>query len=319
LLARGLDVNARERGDNTYAMHWAAAGGHLDVVRRLADAGGDVVGHGDDHELEVIGWATCWDGCDDAAHRDVADFVVSRGARHHIFSAVAMSLDDEVRKIVARDPSALNRRMSRNESNQTPLHFAVRMKRGEMVALLLDLGADPLAVDSAGQPVSFYAESKDIDRGVMERIRSLTTAELTSAERGHRASNPGPMDLAAVLSLGDWSTADRLVRDNPTLLERGAGNLHLMAKRNDVPALRWLIAHGVDPNAVWTQYDSETTALHMAAGGGNIEATRLLLEAGADPSIRDTRFDSDPMGWADHFNHTATRKILEEFVKSGDS
>lgn len=44
LLRRGLDVNARDdvlKGDNTYAMHWAAASAHLDVVRRLADAGGD--------------------------------------------------------------------------------------------------------------------------------------------------------------------------------------------------------------------------------------------------------------------------------------
>src|SRR6478672_11695914 len=57
LLARGLDVNAREKGDNTYAIHWAAAAAHLDIVRRLADAGGDVIGHGDDHDLEVIGWA----------------------------------------------------------------------------------------------------------------------------------------------------------------------------------------------------------------------------------------------------------------------
>jgi len=73
LLTRGLDVNTREKGDNTYAMHWAAAGGHVEVVRRLADAGGDVVGHGDDHELEVIGWATCWEGCGDAAHRAVVD------------------------------------------------------------------------------------------------------------------------------------------------------------------------------------------------------------------------------------------------------
>lgn len=80
LLRRGLDVNTRETGDNTYAMHWSAAAGHLDVVRRLAEAGGDVVGHGDDHELEVIGWATCWDGCDAAAHRAVANFLVSRGA-----------------------------------------------------------------------------------------------------------------------------------------------------------------------------------------------------------------------------------------------
>ena len=41
LLSRGLDPNTRERGDESYAMHWAAAGGHLDVVRRLADAGGE--------------------------------------------------------------------------------------------------------------------------------------------------------------------------------------------------------------------------------------------------------------------------------------
>lgn len=57
LFSRGLGANTRERGDNSVAMHWAAAAGHVDVVRRLADAGGDVVGHGDDHELDVIGWA----------------------------------------------------------------------------------------------------------------------------------------------------------------------------------------------------------------------------------------------------------------------
>ena len=30
LLERGLDVNYREKGDNTYAMHWVAAQGNLD-------------------------------------------------------------------------------------------------------------------------------------------------------------------------------------------------------------------------------------------------------------------------------------------------
>src|ERR1700675_2991352 len=111
LLTRGLDVNAREKGDNTYAIHWAAAAGHVDVVRQLADSGGDVVGHGDDHELEVIGWATAWDGSDDAAHRAIAEFLLSRGARHHIFSAIAFNLADEVRRIVARDRSALTPRL----------------------------------------------------------------------------------------------------------------------------------------------------------------------------------------------------------------
>src|SRR5262249_8975237 len=112
LLARGLDVNDRERGDNTYAMHWAAAQGDPAIVRALADAGGDVIGDGDDHAGGVIGWASCWDGCDDDAHRAVVEFLIARGARHHIFSAIAMDLADEVKRIVAADPSALNQRQS---------------------------------------------------------------------------------------------------------------------------------------------------------------------------------------------------------------
>ncbi|HYD51575.1 MAG TPA: ankyrin repeat domain-containing protein, partial [Gemmatimonadaceae bacterium] len=82
LLQRGLDPNVRERGDETYPMHWAAAAGHVAVVERLIAAGGDVGGEGDDHELGLIGWAACWDGADDDAHRRVAELLVAHGARH---------------------------------------------------------------------------------------------------------------------------------------------------------------------------------------------------------------------------------------------
>ena len=88
LLREGADVNAREPGDHTYALHWAAAGGHLEVVRLLVEAGGDVIGEGDDHALGVIGWATCWE----PAQPEVAEFLVSQGAQHHIFSALALGL-----------------------------------------------------------------------------------------------------------------------------------------------------------------------------------------------------------------------------------
>ena len=115
----------------------------------------------------MIGWASCWEGCNDDAHRAVVDFLISRGARHHIFSAVAMDLADEVRRIVAADPAALNQRQSRNENNRTPLHFAVAMNRPQMVELLLELGADPLAVDGGGMPVAVYAADPEIDLPVM--------------------------------------------------------------------------------------------------------------------------------------------------------
>jgi hypothetical protein len=288
----------------------------MDVVRRLADAGGDVVGQGDDHELEVIGWATGWEGGDDPAHRAVADYLVSRGARHHIFSAIAGNRADEVRRIVATDPSALNRRMSRNENNQLPLHFAVGRNRPKMAALLLELGADPLAVDGWGMPAAAYATSPEADRPVMEAIRDLTAAELISAGRGSRPARGGTMDLVAAVALGDWATAGRLVRDNPKLIERGrakvgSGALHLMAKRGNTAAVKWLLDHGADPSALWAHWDAAVTPLHLAAMLDQTEVARVLVAGGADPSIRDSRHDSDAMGWAEFFRRQDIIEILK--------
>jgi ankyrin repeat protein len=296
LLGRGLDVNAREEGDDTYAMHWAAAAGHLDVVRRLADAGGDVVGRGDDHGLEVIGWATCWEGCDDAAHRAVADFLVARGARHHVFSAVAMGLEDEVRRIVAEDPGALRRPMSRNEDFQLPLHFAARMSRPEMVALLLELGADPAATDGSGASAAVYAAAPGVDRRVIEIL-----------------ARHGGMGLFGALALGDRAAAARMVAADPGLLGpggAGAGALHLLAKRGDAPAVEWLLARGADPDARWDHGDARVTPLHLAAAHGHARVVRLLLAAGADPRIRDGRHDGDAMGWAEHSGQDEVAEIL---------
>ena len=309
LLARGLDANVREKGDNTYPMHWAAAAGHLTVVQRLADAGGDVVGRGDDHELEVIGWATCWDGCDDAAHRAVAEFLVSRGARHHIFSAIAMNLAGEVRRIVAAHPAALTARMSRNENHQTPLHFAVRMKRPAMISLLLELGADPLAVDGAGNPAAVYADTPDLDGGVMQAIRAMTLTELTSAERGSRPPRASMMDLVALVSLAEWETAERLTSANPQLVANG-GALHLLAKRGDERGVRWLLAHGATPNALWMHWDAEVTPMHLAAMAGHADVVRLLLDAGGDPGIRDSKHDGDVLGWAEFFKQDDVIRVL---------
>ena len=308
LLTRGIDPNVKEQGDDSYAMHWAAAGGHLDVVRRLADAGGDVVGAGDDHELEVIGWASVWDGCDDAAHRAVVDFLVGRGARHHIFSAIAHKLADEVRRIVAADPSALERRMSRFENGQTPLELAVRKKLPAMIALLLELGADPFALDAHGQPVAAYASSTDVDRRVMEAIRERTVAESATPLAGD--TTRAMTALVACLSLGDHRTAERLMRDEPRLLA-GSGALHLLAKRGDVRGVQWLLDHGADANARWMHWDAEVTALHLTAFSGSVEVARRLLAAGADPTIRDSKHDSDAIGWAEFFGLPELRRVLQ--------
>ena len=303
LLTRGLDVNVREPGDNTCGMHWAAANGHLDVVRRLAD------GFGDLHQMDVIGWATCWEQCHDA----IAEFLVSRGARHHIFSAISMNLADEVRRIVAADPATLSSRMSRNEDHRMPLHVAVLKNRPQMVSLLIELGADPLAVDGSGFSAAAYATSPDTDRRVMEAVRAMTSAELISAVRGHRQPRLGMLDLVATLALRDWETAARFRREIPQLLEPGGasgGVLHLMAKRNDVAAVQWLLDHGADPNTRWSHWDAEVTPLHMAILAGHVGIVRVLLAAGANPRVRDSKHESDAIGWAGFFGRRDIVQIL---------
>jgi len=312
LLARGLDVNYREKGDNTYAMHWVAAQGNLTMVQRLADAGGDVIGEGDDHMGGVIGWASCWDGCDDDAHRQVVDFLISRGARHHIFSAVAMNLADEVRRIIAADPSTLNQRQSRNENNRTPLHFAVAMNRPQMVELLLSLGADPLSVDGGGMPVAVYASNLEIDRPVMTKIREMTLAEIESAARGRRPLNVGAMDLVAAAVLRDWDLASRIVAANRQLIDKG-GALHLLTKRGDTVAVEWLLKQGANPNVRWAHWDSDVTALHLAVMQNRIDIARLLLNAGADPRIRDTKHEGDAINWAVFFKREELFALLSSW------
>ena len=89
----------------------------------------------------------------------------------------------------------------------------------------------------------------------------------------------------ATLALGDWETAERLFREIPRLLDPGGasdGALHLMAKRNDVEAVQWLLDHHADPNARWSHWDADVTPLHLAVLGGHTDIVRRLLPARED-------------------------------------
>lgn len=158
LLGLGFDVNRRDKFDRACALHWAAAEGHIGVVKRLVAAGGDVEGAGDDHDMNVIGWATCFQ----KVQREVADYLLAQGARPTIFSGIALDRADLVRELVKADARLVGRQMSRFEHRRMPLHFAVLKQRAEMVALLLELGADPGAKDDRGNtPLNYVAPEMD--------------------------------------------------------------------------------------------------------------------------------------------------------------
>ena len=169
LLEHGADPNARETGDNTYPLHWAAAHGHVEVVRALLNAGGDVHGFGDVHEGDVIGWAALGERSD--PHREVLELLLERGARHHIFSAIALGDLDRIRKLVEDNPEALDRRRSRFEQRQTALHFAISRQRYDILDLLIELGADLEAEDMNGETALAFAMLRG-DGEAMSRLHA---------------------------------------------------------------------------------------------------------------------------------------------------
>ncbi len=160
LLEHGADPNARDAGDNAYALHFAAGEGGLEASRALLDAGADVHGFGDVHRLEVVGWATC---CGAEVPWDVLELLLERGARHHIFSAIAVQDAELIQKLVEESPEVLERRLSRFEQSQSALHYVVAPADGligggfrtgahyAILDLLIDLGADLEATDDKGR------------------------------------------------------------------------------------------------------------------------------------------------------------------------
>ena len=205
LLERGADPHAREAGDNTTPLHWAAAAGRRDIIDALLNAGADVHGHGDVHELDVIGWATLYHGPDEDAHHlsasrlSAVSLLAERGARHHIFSAICTGDLDLIRRLVEQDPEALDRRMSRFEHGQTPLHFAIARKRDDILDLLIELGADLEAEDLHGRTAMAVAMLHD-DREAMTRLHAAGAKE---AVRSSPSDFVGSMrTLAAAVKKG---------------------------------------------------------------------------------------------------------------------
>jgi len=226
-------------------MHWAAAHGHLDIVRRLADAGGDVVGRGDDHALEVIGWATCFDEC----HGDVADLLVHRGARHHIFSAIAMNLAAEVRRIVAADPAAV---YATAPAIDRRVLETIRARSGTK-----DLFT-ALALEDWDAAERF--ESRGGDDGVLHLM----------SKRGHLPAVKWLLDHHLAPNARWWHWDAQVTP------------LHLASAHGHAEIVRLLLDAGADPNIRDSKHDGD--ALGWATHFGQREIVRILQASGWNPA-----------------------------------
>jgi len=106
------DVAAKDNGGRM-ALHWAARGGHKDVVALLLDKGADVAATDIDGGT-ALHWAA------EVGHKDVVALLLDKGA-----DVAAMDID-----------------------GRTALHWATQGGHKDVVALLLDKGADVAATEA---------------------------------------------------------------------------------------------------------------------------------------------------------------------------
>ena len=230
---------------------------------------------------------------------DVAAYLLARGARLNIWSAIALDRAEEVRRFVRDDPAILTTRMSRNEHRRTPLHHAAAVNRPDMVRLLLDLAARVDATDATGGTPLTLAAREQADPHILAMLQAAGAA----------------LDLLAAVSLERYDLAERLLADDPGRIGPDGQDtiaLHVLVAKRNVAAVRWLIEHGVDVNAKRVLWDCNHTALHVTAEHGVIELTRVLLDAGADPDVRDDKYGATALGWAEYCGQPQIAELLRQ-------
>jgi ankyrin repeat protein len=327
LLEHGADPNAREAGDNTYALHWAAAQGHLETVRALLDAGGDVHGFGDVHELDVIGWATFF-RTPGGSPWDVVSLLLERGARHHIFSAIAAGDPDLIQQLVEQNPEVLDRRMSRFEQGQTPLHFAMSRNRYDILDVLIELGADVEAEDRNGHTALEVAMLRG-DREAMSRLHAAgakqpkpidtSSFRASMAKMADSVKKGVPMisvpDIAATL---DWYTSigfNELGRyENDGLVNFGMvsfGKAEFMLRIGGKP--------GPYEVNLWF-YTDQVDNLYQLLKSRQLEAAQATLagEAGDYEGIEFVEYINDPFYGGRQFGIRDLNGYILNFLQPAD-
>jgi ankyrin repeat protein len=295
LIESGADLDPRDFPDNATPLHFAAIHGDLETIRLLVEAGADVNGKGDDYQVGVLGWATCFH----KVREDVAEYLLAHGATLNLWTAIALDRADNVHAMITRQPTLLGARMSRNQHRRTPLHHAAAKDRSRIVRLLLELGADPKATDATGGAPMATASQEGAGPEVIDALLAAGT----------------PLDFLTAINLSRYDEAEAMLQDDPGRLGpegRDTIALHLAVNKKNAKSIRWLIAHGVAVNAKRIMWDCNHTALHMTVESGATELARLLLDSGADPNIRDDKYNATAFGWAQYFGREKLAAMFRE-------
>jgi ankyrin repeat protein len=325
LLAAGADVDAREKMRGQTALMFAAGFNRAAVIRVLATKHADLnassaiakverrMVDADGNPLPAAP-ARAGQAAQRAPRGAVAEFMGGWTALH--FAARDGFMDS----VLALLDSGADINRLGDGDHTSPLILAIENGHFDLAKQLIERGADVSKANDNGMspvyavldcqwaPVAWFAVPDT-------RKEKISHLELLGVLADHKA------DFNIALTSGIWyRPADH---NQAWISLAGSTPFWRAAQANDLPAMKFVLAHGGDPKAVSQQKD---TALHVAAGvgwAGNFSTTApeptlpivkyLVEELGVDVNAQDTSGYTAVMGAA----YRGQNDVVEYLVSKG--
>ena len=333
LLAEGADVNTAQ-GDGMTGLHWAAEGGHAAVADLLLAAGAAV------EARTRVGGYTPLHLASRSGHGSIANALLDAGADPGVTTTgsgvtplhLAAAAFDGADAVSALLGSGGKVDALESSSGQTPLMFAAVYGRAEVVAVLLEHGANPATRTVTVDVLRNLAVDREASRRFSEAI-----AEAREAEVEGRSWEPSPEQVqAAILAQRDFvmsgydpgevdgESLGRVRADYPggpevvrppyreVLVGKTGGMSALLhaAREGHLESAIALLDGGADIDQVSAD---NTTALLIATLNGQFDLAMVLVSRGADPNVAASTDGATPLfaalqtHWAPKSNYPQPR------------
>ncbi len=199
------------------------------------------------------------------------------------------------------------------DAGEAPLHVAARRWNIPMVEHLVEHGADMSRRRADGATPHTLAELHGNPEIAAWLLAHGAADELSPLER-----------FIAACARADRPAADAILAAHPALPSELRPEHHVMlhrpAESGKAAVLETMLACGFDPDA---KDKDSVTPLHRAAMAGHVEAVRVLLKHGADVNALDGMFSASPLVWAvegrDNAKHQGDHVGVARLLIASDS